>query len=180
MARIKILIPIILVSIFLCGFITQDSPKTKTFTFSGLHISLKCNSKWKTPSDYTILGYNYDNMLVGSDGFLEVGGLELSNRIDNYIKETDLGGLYGKNPIIVRLKIQHQDARLVFPSYDQHLQSNNRAIIYINYPSFINIPSYNQLDNTNLDQSVHTYNYVFLTADKFHILQICKTLKFIK
>lgn len=179
----KILVLAILI-IYLCGFTTSELKTTKTETFKDLHLSIKCNSNWKQPKAPTPLAYNYTNMLMGSDGYVEPGYVELNSSIDDYIRDTIVnspsGGLYGKKPLIVSLKIQGQDARLVFPSIDQEPQFNNRAIIYIKYPSFIDIQAYNNLDGAYNSPSTYTYNYAYITADKFHIIQIYKTLKFIK
>jgi len=74
---------------------------------------------------------------------------------------------YGSEPKIEKLKIDNQDACLIIPSADQVKAMKNQSALIVHYPQPIQI-------------SGETYNYFILWADKNHINEIAKTLKFIK
>ncbi|MCM1989857.1 peptidase M56 [Oceanirhabdus seepicola] len=125
-------------------------------------MSLKYPAEWK-------LNPEYFNKYSGTDGFFQISASSGKNlSIDDIVKfdVNHLSKPYGTNPNIKKFKIQGVDARLIIPSNDQASEMNNQAALIVTYPKPIVI------NDT-------TYSYFVLWADKNHIVEISKTLKFI-
>jgi len=138
------------------------NPTWSVYSSKIYKISLKHPSHWKSNSKYS-------NRFDGTDGFFQISassGKDLS--IDDIVKfdVTHLSKPYGSNPMIKNLKIQGIEARLILPSSDQIEEMTNQAALIIRYPKPVII---NDI----------TYSYLVLWADKDHIVEISKTIKFI-
>jgi hypothetical protein len=72
---------------------------------------------------------------------------------------------YGSQPIIERLQIQGQDARLILPSEDQPDGMGHQAALIVRYPQPVNILG-------------TLTRYFVLWADYPHIRTIAQTLRF--
>ena len=73
---------------------------------------------------------------------------------------------YGSKPKIQSLKIQGESACLILPSADQTREQKGESTLIVRYPKPVRVGS-------------GTYSYFMLYADKQHIVEIAKTLKFI-
>jgi len=138
------------------------NPTWEIYSNKTYKISLNYPAQWK-------LNPQYSNRYDGPGGFFQISassGKDLS--IDDIVKfdVNHLSKPYGSSPSIRKLKIQGVDARLIMPSTDQSKEMNNLAALIVTYPKPIIIK------NT-------TYYYFVLWADKNHIQEISKTLKFI-
>lgn len=179
--KIRLVVILVICSLLFCSFSLNRNEKLKTVEFKDLHISLYCSKDWKQATDqmdeYT---YDFQNMLVGKDGFLEADYIEVDSTINDII-HTDLNPdlqFFGKKPVVLKLKVGGQDAWLIFPSNDQNAVFKNRALLYVKYPSSIAIPAFPELPYQDPDKK-YFYNYLYLFADKSHILQISRTIKFV-
>lgn len=72
---------------------------------------------------------------------------------------------YGSKPKIQSLQVQGQSACLILPSVDQTPAQKSESALVVRYPKPVRVGS-------------STYPYFILYADKQHILEIAKTLKF--
>ena len=132
-----------------------------TYVNREYHIYLKYCSDWKQ-------NYNYSDRFEGKDGFFQINALDSQGRdIDAVAKQEASHELepYGSNPQIFNLIIQGQEARLIIPSSDQIEEMNHQAEVIVRYPTPIEIDG-------------GRYNYFLLYADKEHIQDIAKTIRF--
>ncbi|MBW4678558.1 MAG: hypothetical protein KME19_00395 [Microcoleus vaginatus WJT46-NPBG5] len=139
--------------------------RQKTFTSSTFRASLQYPSHWKL-----IEGYDTFNTRYGSaDGFFmmsasQSGGIAFealcAEEANHKLKP------YGSKPRIEKLKIQGQQACLIWPSPDQDKTMLNQAQLIVKAPRLIEI-------------SGSRYNNFVLVADKNHMRTLTKALKFI-
>ena len=162
--------------------------KSQFINVSDLNVSVKCDTFWKLPKTKAIQ-YEYSNLRIGDNGFMYVDSYrdyedqfnkqdEIDKLVQTFIQKNDTDFPYGKNPIITKLKIQGQDARLIIPSKDQ-LQNDyleNKAAIIVKYPFKIEAfsPHSSELNQNNKK----VYTFLKLVSDKNHIEEIAKTIKF--
>jgi len=143
----------------------EDTSNWKSYSNSHYNIELRYPPYWQLKEEAT-----YAHRYEGKDGFFlisAVSGQKLS--IDEVCKNEAYHKLepYGSEPKIEKLKIDNQDACLIIPSADQVKAMKNQSALIVHYPQPIQI-------------SGETYNYFILYADKNHINEIAKTLKFIR
>jgi len=138
-----------------------DISTWKEYSNAKYKITFKYPSDWKVNKEFT---ERYD----GKDGFFQVASI--SNPILSIDKIAEEEGHhiaqpYGSNPKINKLKIQGLETRLILPSEDQPKELKGQSAIIVQYPKPVKIGSL-------------TYNYFILWADKEHIEEIGKTIKF--
>jgi len=134
----------------------------KVYANSNYKITLEYPSEWKENKAFT-------NRYDGNDGFFQVVAISAENVSIDKVADEDAHHMakpYGSNPQINNIKVQGQDGRLILPSADQGKEMSNQAGLIVKYPKPIKIGS-------------RTYNYFVLYADKNHIEEIAKTIKFI-
>lgn len=111
----------------------------------------------------------YQNRYEGKEGFFQINAISGSDKIDSIVYYEINHSLlpYGTKPIIKKLTIQGQDARLILPSKDQSPLFENVSELIVVYPTPIHIEG-------------NTYSYFVLHANQPNIEEISKTLKFIR
>lgn len=139
--------------------------RKKTFTSSTFRATLQYPSHWKL-----IAGYDTFNTRYGSsDGFFMMSaGTREGITFEALCAQEASHKLkpYGANPRIEKLRIQGQQACLIWPSQDQDKSMMNQAQLIVQAPRLIKI-------------SGTQYNNFTLVADKNHIRELARTLKFI-
>ncbi len=141
----------------------KNTTNWRSYSNSHYSIELKYPPEWQLKEEV-----GYAHRYEGKDGFFQisaVSGEKLSidkvceNEVHHKLKP------YGSEPKIEKLKVDNQDACLIIPSDDQAKAMKNQSALIVHYPQPIQI-------------SGKTYNYFILWADKNHINEIAKTLKF--
>jgi hypothetical protein len=112
-------------------------------------------------------GYDYDRY-EGTTGFFAVtrlGGvsLTLDDATKNAYSHPTLP--YGQHPVIEKLKVDGQQAKLIIPSEDQATSMDGQAELIVEYPTPITIAG-------------NTYKFFILWADKNNIRSIIPTITF--
>lgn len=136
-------------------------PKYNTYTNKNYQVSFKYPNTWKANTIYI-------DRYEGPDGFFQVSASSGQNiTIDEIAKLEASHQLmpYGSNPTIKVFNTNGLSCRLIIPSSDQLKEMKNQAALIVKYPSPIEILG-------------SKYYYFILWADKDHIEQIGKTLKF--
>jgi len=134
----------------------------KLYTNSKYKITLEYPPEWKENKAYT-------NRYDGKDGFFQVTAISAESLSIDKVADEDAHHIaqpYGSNPQINKLMIQGEEARMIMPSSDQAKEMNSQAGLIIKYPKPVKIGN-------------RTYNYFVLYADKNHIEEISKNIKFI-
>jgi hypothetical protein len=136
-------------------------------TYSNLFfaISLGYPAHWQPVPGYGVPEYG-ETKFASDDGFFSVSA-ERGPGIETIAAAVAGHKLqpYGSQPIIERLQIQGQEARLILPSADQHPDMNGQAELIVHYPQPVNLGR-------------HTYPFFTLAADQDHIRAIAHTLRF--
>jgi TolB protein len=130
------------------------------------------NPQYKVSFNYPgswnqIGGYDYDRF-EGETGFFGVSGLGGINlTLDEATKNEYSHKLlpYGQHPVIEKLKVDGQPAKLIIPSEDQAESMKGQAELIVEYPVPIVIAG-------------NTYQYFVLWADKDNIRNIIPTITF--
>lgn len=139
--------------------------RQKTFTSSTFRATLQYPNHWKL-----IEGYDTFNTRYGSsDGFFMMSAINSEGITFEALCAQEASHKlkpYGSNPRIKKLQIQGQQACLILPSQDQDKTMMNQAQLIVKAPREIKI-------------SGSRYNNFVLVADKYHIRELAKTLKFI-
>lgn len=151
---------ILIILILFSGFQCQQNKNL--YTNKTYHISLKYNKAWKSNPKYF-------EKYEGKDGFFQISASTGENLTIDEVAQSEVTNVlkpYGSNPKITKLNIQGQNARLIKPSKDQSQLFNNQAELIVKYPKKIKVGE-------------DFYTYFILWADKYHIEDISKTLKFI-
>jgi TolB protein len=130
------------------------------------------NPQYKVSFNYPgtwnqIGGYDYDRY-EGDTGFFGasgLGGIELT--LDEATKNAYSHKLlpYGQHPVIEKLKVDGQPAKLIIPSEDQAAEMKGQAELIVLYPTPIVIAG-------------NTYKFFVLWADKNNIRTIIPTITF--
>lgn len=144
---------------------------TKVFTSENLHVSLRFNKNWQPPPS----SYGTKGRFEGEAGFFEVScatgeGKTIDQFVKTYISNNCT---LGTKPKITSLKIDNQPALLIMPSNDEPLESKNEAVLIVIYPKNIVIKGIEHAHGT-----IALFDYFNLFADKNHIMDIAKTIKF--
>jgi len=153
-------------NIWVEDFEHEEVPAWKTYYNEGYHVSLKYPPDWMKNSKYM-------DRYEGREGFFSVsaiaGGIYLKplpiDEVANFSANHKLKP-YGSNPQITSLKIRGQEARLITASSDQPESMNGQSELIVKHPGPVII-------NDDI------YHYFILVADKRHIMDIAKTIKFI-
>ncbi len=135
-------------------------PKTwEVFTNKDYNVCFMYPSHWKKTQEE-----KYD----GIDGFFEIAAIGSSNSIQDVCIHEAFGRNrnYGTNAKFINLKIENQDACLIYPSNDQTSNMNNISALIVKYPKQIMLKQKN-------------YDYIILWANKEYIRQIGSTLSFL-
>ncbi|MBD2040207.1 hypothetical protein [Microcoleus sp. FACHB-672] len=139
--------------------------RQQTFTSSSFRATLQYPSHWKL-----IEGYDTFNTRYGSsNGFFMMSAIQNEGITFEALCAQEASHKlkpYGSNPRIQKLQIQGQQACLILPSKDQNEAMMNQAQLIVQAPREIKI-------------SGSRYKNFVLVADKYHIRELAKTLKFI-
>ena len=150
--------------IVLFVLISVATPSSKhVFTDKEYHVSLQYPSTWILKTAY------YSPRYEGTDGFFEISALDGEGWTIDQAAENDANHIlkpFGTTPLISDFKVQGQEARIIMPSDDQPIGMKDTAELIVKSPVKIQI---------NGD----SYYFLILCADKYHIKQIAKTVKFI-
>ena len=135
-------------------------PKTwEVYTNDDYNICFVYPSHWKK---------NQDEKYSGLDGFFEIAAISSSNPIEDvcihevFSRNRD----YGTNAKFIDLKIENQEACLVYPSKDQNSSMDNISCLIVKYPKQLTLKQKN-------------YDYLILWVNKQYIRQIGNTLSFL-
>jgi hypothetical protein len=135
----------------------------KVYSNAEYKVTLKYPSNWK-PNP------KYNDRFDGPDGFFQITALSGEGVSIDYTANNEANHIlkpYGTSPVISKLIIDGQEARLIMPSKDQAKENNNQASLIIKYLKPVKI---------NND----TYYYFILWSNKSYIKEIGNTIKFIK
>ncbi|MCP8615872.1 peptidase M56 [Salirhabdus salicampi] len=110
----------------------------------------------------------YDERYGAHDGYFQVGLIASHNAsIDEVVRQEAFHSLnpYGTRPSIIPWRIQGQNARFIFPSFDQptDMMFQSALIVQLRRP---------------VQTSTGMYDYFILWADKYHLLFISQTTRF--
>jgi TolB protein len=110
-----------------------------------------------------------DERYEGPDGFFQISAIMSEADIHEVCRSEAFHPLrpYGSNPRIIPAVIQSQAACYIFPSADQPAEMGNQSALIVKYPEPVVIQG-------------SSYPYFILWADRGHILQLSRTLKFIR
>lgn len=120
------------------------------------------------PASWNLIGgYDYDRY-EGANGFFGVSGiggetLTLDEATKNAYSHPLLP--YGEHPVIEKIKVDGQPAKLILPSEDQDPSMKNQAELIVEYPVPVVIAG-------------NTYKFFVLWADKDNIRAIIPTITF--
>ena len=133
---------------------------TKTLSEPTHNIELQYPNHW-----VKIAGYEY--RFGADDGFFQISAIH-GRTLKEVVRQEAFHPLepYGSKPIIEKLVIKGQQARLILPSYDQAREMMNQSAFIVTYPKPIQIAG-------------ESYEYFILWADKFHINKIVQSLNFL-
>lgn len=136
-------------------------PRTwKTYSNDEFNVSFMYPSSWrKTDKD------KYE----GENGFFQLAAIDTRRPINNVSRHEAFNRKrdYGSNPKFIKLDIEHQEANLIYPSFDQERNMDNISALIVKYPKPIKLKQ-------------KSYNYLILWCDKGHIRQLGSTLRFKK
>ncbi|MCU9614970.1 LysM peptidoglycan-binding domain-containing protein [Caldibacillus lycopersici] len=133
----------------------------QTYTNTRLKVQLQFPASW-APSLLS------EDRFEGEDGFFQVSALASNASLEEVCHSDAYHQLmpYGSEPHIIPTQIQNEEACFIFPSEDQPPQMNHQASLIVRYP-------------TPVVLNGMTYNFFILWADKNHIEEISRTLKFL-
>lgn len=136
-------------------------PGWETYTSQTFRVILQYPAGWQPVP-------GYDEKYGGSDGFFQVSAAfspdatvdEACELVANHKHKP-----YGSRPQVERLRVQRQEACLIWPSDDQVKDMKGQAALIVQYPQSIQIAG-------------DVYGYFVLWADKDHIREITERLSF--
>jgi len=134
----------------------------KTYSNPTFNVTLKYPVDWQHMPEY---GERYG----GADGFFEVSPAfspELTVDEACELEANHRLKPYGSQPQVERLQVQGQEACLIWPSDDQVKDMRGQAALIVRYPEPVQIAG-------------DVYGYFVLWADKNHIREIGKELRFV-
>jgi TolB protein len=111
----------------------------------------------------------YDERYGSYDGFFQISAISSGGAsIEQLASQEAFHQLnpYGSRPFILRSRIAGQEARFIFPSFDQPAEMMRQAALIVRYLRPITI-------------SGETYDYFILWSDIDHIIFIARTLRFV-
>lgn len=128
------------------------------FTSQSLKVTFLYPANWRRVTE---------DRYEGVDGFFQVGAIS-GESLEVVCRNEAQHPLmpYGSEPLILRTRIQGQDACLIFPYPDQPVEMRGQAALIVTYPRPVTIAG-------------QVYNFFILWADKDHIREIANTLSFI-
>lgn len=159
----------ILLTFCFCAVLTGSytyftkAEEMKVFNSDVYKISLKYDSNW-------VKNYNYKERYEGPDGFFQVVASTGSNMTSEEIARNDafhVSKPYGSSPRISKIVIDNTEGRLIEPSSDQFSEYQDAAEVVFKAPQSLVI-------------NEETYSFIIIYADKYHINDIAKSVKFIK
>lgn len=169
MSKKNLYIVLILITFCFCAVLTGSytyftkAEEMKSFSSDVYKISLKYESSW-------VKNYEYKERYEGPDGFFQVVASTGKNMTVDDIARVDAAHVskpYGSSPRITKITIDNIEGRLVEPSTDQFSQYQDTAEVVFKSPKPLVING-------------ETYTFVIIYADKYHINDIAKSVKFIK
>ncbi len=134
----------------------------KTYSNPAFNVTLEYPANWQHMPEY---GERYG----GADGFFEVSPAfspELTVDEACELQANHKLKPYGSQPQVERLQVQGQEACLIWPSDDQVKDMEGQAALIVRYPEPVQIMG-------------DVYGYFILWADKNHIREIGKKLRFV-
>ncbi|OOC61173.1 TolB family protein [Paenibacillus ihbetae] len=110
-----------------------------------------------------------DERYEGPEGFFQISAIMSEADIHEVCRSEAFHALrpYGSNPKIIPTVIQFQAACYIFPSADQPPEMGTQSALIVKYPEPVVIQG-------------SAYSYLILWADREHILQLSRTLEFIR
>lgn len=169
MSRKNKFIVLFLITFCFCAVLTGSytyftkAEEMKFFKSDIYKISLKYESTW-------VKNYNYKERYEGPNGFFQVVASTGINMTVDDIARIDAEHVakpYGSNPRISKITIDNVEGRLIEPSSDQFSEYQNTAEVVFKSPKSIIING-------------EVYDYIIIYADKYHINDIAKSVKFIE
>ena len=157
----------------------EQQPAIAKNSFLVSHAQVKSNSNWRTyTSSQFKVSFKYPQnwqpvkgepeRFRGSNGFFSVSANNAPTpqaMCESQAKHRLRP--YGSRPQILRLKVQNQPACLILPSADQSRSEKGVAELIVRYPQPVQVGS-------------SKYTNFTLYANKQHIRDIAKTVKFLK
>ncbi|KOP68338.1 hypothetical protein AMS62_26125 [Bacillus sp. FJAT-18019] len=110
-----------------------------------------------------------DERFEGPGGFFQISAIMSGADIHEVCKSEAFHVLspYGSNPTIIPAAIQSQAACYIFPSADQPPEMRTQSALIVKYPEPVVIQG-------------GSYTYFILWADRNHIIQLSRSLKFVR
>lgn len=149
-----------------CGVKQTKVTQSTNLVFSNkvYHVSLQYPSTWIANT-----AYSTPPRYEGNNGFFQISAFDGKGWTVDQVAENDANQIlkpYGTKPSISNLVVQGQEASLIMPSNDQPKEEKEAAELIIKSPIPIIIGR-------------NKYYYLLICADKNHIKEIAKTIKFI-
>jgi TolB protein len=155
----RALVGVLLLAVAVPGF-SKASGDWQMFTDKALRVSFRYPKDWKPSPAY------YDRTYFGgSDGAMQLQA-EQADTLQQSCKGSAEHHLhpFGVNPTIRLMKVQGRKACLIWPSDEQGANADAEIIVEYPLPVVIDGDSYNEL---------------VVYADKNHILEIARTIRFV-
>lgn len=133
----------------------------QTYTNDAYHITLKYPAAWQKDP-------RYDERYGGSDGFFAINAVSGEGRTTDDVAASEAHHKlkpYGSNPEVQKMQVDGREGRLIWPAADQPPEMQGQAAVVVESPSPIQVGGV-------------TYQYLILTADRQHIEDIARSLRF--
>lgn len=133
----------------------------ETYTSPVFQVTLQHPAGWRHVEGYE---EKYD----GADGFFQLSALSGEGKTIEEICEWEAANFaYGFLPQLQWWQVQGQDACVIWPSEDQELVKRDQAALIVRFPKPVQIRG-------------NVCHYLILWADKYHIVEMAKTLDFVE
>jgi hypothetical protein len=133
----------------------------QTYTKGAYHITLQYPAAWQKDP-------RFDDRYGGSDGFFAVNAVPGEGRtIDEVAANEARRKLrpYGSTPEVQKIQVDGREGRLIWPAADQPPEMQGQAAVVVESPVPIQVGGV-------------TYQYLLLIADRQHIEDIARSLRF--